>query len=349
MKSYDKLVANFMEVIQRENNHALFRFCALPYYLQFFEMMRLLYDSGCLDNHSKITRFARQLQLNGNYDFAQYLEGVSEIIFQYFALRRQMNFDLDKNINEGNGTDVDIQIHDKDFCYNIEIKTPKFVNDDYDSSILKVNLSHRTMNKDALNRQKDFIENEICDPIINQASSPFSDIKYTKIEDNKLISFLKSAQKKFVYSNENCVNILVVAIPSSKMQDYWSYLYNIQSGLFTPNYDDTLIGISKNEFDKVDTILLTNLLSGHIHPVDKKNSWNLESYCNILCNNPNSQQYKIFKSDVERYEKIRSFIPNSNYEFEELYKKYDQQNPIFMQCILSDLLANNFPEQWWND
>lgn len=351
MQSYDKLAGAFIDKIRKQDNHILYRFCASPYFGQFMEMMRLLYDCDGFNTKSKLTRFTRQLQLNGKYDLAQYLEGVSEIIFQYFAQRYHMIFELDKKVNCNNGTDVDIQILYNNFCYNIEIKTPRFVNIQDDGSILNVNLSHRTMEKESLEEQKRVIEEEIIEQVLNNDSSPFKTIRYTKLEDNKLISFLRNAQEKFIYSNDTSVNILVIALPSSKMQDYWSYLYNTYSGVFTTNYDEKLIGIEKCEFDKIDLILLTNLVSGHIHPVDNYNSWFLENYCNIICINMNSHRCQNVSSP-KCYGNLLDIIPNCTASFYKLYEQYEKYGGAIgqdlMACIFSEFLANNYKWLWWN-
>lgn len=350
MLSIDDLYIDLYPMINSQDNHLLYRFCAAPYYIEFWNMVESLVNNNGFDTKAKVQNFKRQMQLKGEFDLAKYLEGASEVIFQYYAIRKGLSHNLEKRINRDNGTDVDIQICDGGFIYNIEIKTPKYEMTHNDNTTLNVNLSHRTMSKADVEKEKGIIEKELINPIIESKTNTFEKIRYTKIEDNKLLSFLRSAQEKFTYSDEKSINLLVVAIPSSKMQDYWGYLYNSHSGVFTPNYDEELIGISKNEFDKVDNILLTNLVSGHIHTVDKYNSWHLENYCNILCRNPNNKR-KTSNQDkyYEAYKKLQDLLPNDNNRFERLYVNYNNNMHMAMECIFSEFLANNYSWLWWND
>ena len=208
-------------MIKSRDNHPLYRFCATPYFIDFWKMVESLVNNNGFDTQAKVQNFKRQMQLKGEFDFPKYLEGVSEVVFQYYAIRKGLTHDLEKRINRNNGTDVDIQICEGGFIYNIEIKTPKYEILHNDDTILNVNLSHRTMSKVDIEKEKEIIERELINPIIESKANTFEKIRYTKIEDNKLLSFLRSAQEKFTYSDEKSINLLVVAIPSGKMQDYW--------------------------------------------------------------------------------------------------------------------------------
>lgn len=347
-----KKIAEIYDGIRNQDDHPLFRFCAMEYYRDFWELVQHLYSEKALSTVGEIKRFKRQLELNGNFDCARYLQGVPEIIFQYFAMRKQLEFHLEKNVNNKNGKDVDIQLRDGDFTYNVEIKTPQYLVESNEEDVIKANTSYRVMEKEKLDTEKAHLH-DMLEPALKSKDNKFTKIQYSKIEDNKLLSFLRDAQEKFSVSDENSINILALSVTSDKMQDYWNYLYNGYSGVFTPCYNSDLIHIKKEEFDRIDVILLSNLISGHVHPVDGHNSWHLESYCNILCRNANSQRAHVNQSMHNRYQivyiKAMELFPNSTNGFEELYKKYDSNFPDeFKTCIFSELLSSYYAWLWWN-
>lgn len=45
----------------------------------------------------------------------------------------------------------------------------------------------------------------------------------SKINDNKVIEYLRSCQTKFNYE-ANSINVLVISVSSQQMQDYWGYI-----------------------------------------------------------------------------------------------------------------------------
>lgn len=105
------------------------------------------------------------------------------------------------------------------------------------------------------------------------------------------------------------------------MQNYWGYLYNKFTGIFTNGFDENFRDADKNiikhsDFDKVDVIYLANRVSGHIKPNDLYDSWNLDTYCNLICFNPFSA--KNTSNDIK---KICDLLPNDNLKFEQLLKQ----------------------------
>jgi len=169
----------------------------------------------------------------------------------------------------------------------------------------------------------------------------------SKINDNKVIEYLRSCQTKFNYE-ANSINVLVISVSSQQMQDYWGYIYNPFTGIFTEDfknsfYDKSGKDVKHNDFDTVDVIYLTNIVEGHIRKIEGFDPWKLENYCGIFCINPFSVRTKD-KKDIEVYEKLLNILPNDTILFE---KEHDQANqrgkemnisvdPIFMQEYISE-------------
>ena len=66
----------------------------------------------------------------------------------------------------------------------------------------------------------------------------------SKINDNKVIEYLRSCQTKFNYE-ANSINVLVISVSSQQMQDYWGYIYNPFTGIFTEDFKNSLIKVER--------------------------------------------------------------------------------------------------------
>ncbi len=111
------------------------------------------------------------------------------------------------------------------------------------------------------------------------------------------------------------------------MDNYWGYLYNPFTGIFTDQFAGKFFDKENNEvkysdFDKVDVVYLTNIVEGHIRCFKDFDSWKLENYCGIFCINPFSQRTKNH-SDLEVYKKLLEILPNDTIRFE---KERDSRN-----------------------
>ena len=275
------------------------------------ENISVLYKVGVLQNNKAVKRFCDKLRIRTGYDRDQCLQGLSEMVFWLYAIKNSYTYEMDKKLKNQENTDVDIQLLKYGYKFNIEIKTPKQVKED-DDKVLGVNIPFRSFkNKDTQKK------------------------------------YLRSCQTKFNYE-ANSINVLVISVSSQQMQDYWGYIYNPFTGIFTEDfknsfYDKSGKDVKHNDFDTVDVIYLTNIVEGHIRKIEGFDPWKLENYCGIFCINPFSVRTKD-KKDIEVYEKLLNILPNDTILFE---KEHDQANqrgkemnisvdPIFMQEYISE-------------
>lgn len=308
---YNKIVLEVMKHLEKNTDHILFEKCSYNYYQDFFNALKHLCKSKIIGSRKELNSFLGKMQLNRRFDELKYYKGISEIMFWIYAAKQGYNFNLEKKLQAERNFDIDIQILRNGFTFNIEIKSPDF--DRINEKILNINIPFRSRTKEENEDAKNAVTEDIVDPIINRENNGYSDFKFSKINDNKLLDYLKSGQQKFNYCNESSINVLVISVTSEQMEDYWGYLYNGYTGLFTDS------SFCKNEdYDKVDVVLLTNLVSGHQAPHDDFNSWDLNVYFNLLCTNPFS--YKKKSSPLcPTYKELLSLFPNCTQDFENFY------------------------------
>lgn len=141
----------------------------------------------------------------------------------------------------------------------------------------------------------------------------------------------------------------MIALPSDSVQDYWSYLYNPYSGIFTDNFPNRYYNAKEERYyniediEMTDVIILSNLISGHLKPNDSFDSWNLNNYFNLLCMNIHSKKFKSDKAD-KGFQILYDLLPNDNKRFEDQrtelveYKKKNNipLDPIFVKSYLHD-------------
>ena len=144
------------------------------------------------------------------------------------------------------------------------------------------------------------IEKDIVD------KSDYSQIKKGWLEDDKIKAFLIDSQDKFINWNRNNLNVLIIALDSPKDLAEWNlYLTNISTGFLYSN-----LYFLHNKFDKVDIIILSNLISGHrdLKELDKFNCWKVENYFNYFLINPFSIRNKEISKEYANtiYEKIKN-------------------------------------------
>ena len=260
LSNINNLFQQLVAGVNKNEFHPLHRFCSYNYYTDFFSMVELLSEHGYLSTQKKKKSFFRRMQIDSAFNDMEYYQKVSELLFIYFALDYQLTFVTDKKLLLDSNNDIDLQITDNSFHYNIEIKCPVF--DACNSpELLKIDPSFRTIaDKELYEQEMSKALNEVAQPIIKNSNSRFKDYRLKKIADEKLKDFLKSGQSKFPESDNTSINILAIAVPITNLENYWAYLYNVFSGLFVKS-DNGIC--SPTEYDKIDIVYLTTLVTGH--------------------------------------------------------------------------------------
>lgn len=316
----------------KQNEHIILEHMPDEYYNLFWNSINILYKGGVFTSAKRVDKFCNKLQLRASYNKDKCLQGLSEMMFWLYSIRMNYNFEIDKQLhtkNENNNSDIDIQILKDGYKFNIEVKTPNQIKK-IDESVLKISVPCRTFNKeDIRNKKSKEVICKFAQTVVDNSFGKYTAYEQTKIDDNKVIEYLRSAQTKFIYE-PNSINILAISVPSQQMNDYWLYLHNPNTGIFTDRFagkffDKNKKVVEHSHFDKVDAIYLTNMLEGHTRCFKDFDSWKLENYCNIFFVNPFSQRTKQH-SDLETYRKLLDILPNDTSRFKEEYNERKNQS-----------------------
>lgn len=237
----------------------------------------------------KINNINTEVEEDRLYKFYQLIAEI--VIGNHLINNFKDSYKSEVKLIEGKKTDVDYQIKYKDITYNIEIKCPNLrKKDEYykNKSTLKSSILSRFETIEESNKFKDEIKEEIIDPIIENSNYKFEG--YGKLEDNKVNDFLSSCQKKFPESVDfNHLNVLIIALDSPMDIFEWNhYFTNELTGFFANPY------ISPKEFNKVDIIVLSNLVAGHrnLKKLKEFQSWEIDNYFNYFLVNAFSKKMK---------------------------------------------------------
>lgn len=346
----DQVKKIISDQLKKRDEHVFLEHLSDDYRNLFLEYISALSQKEVLASDKAINRLCNKLQLCDSYNRDKCFQGISEIIFWIYAIRMNYDFEIDKKLhtkNEKNNSDVDIQISKNGHRFNIEVKTPTQTQKS-DESIINVNMPFRfSKSKNAQDRIMENINCEVVKKIIDNSNGQFVASEQHKNNDNKVIEYLRSGQTKFTYDS-NSINILALSIPSQEMNDYWGYLYNPYTGIFTEGFEGIFLDknnepIKHSDFDKVDVIYLTNIVEGHIRSIKDFDSWKLENYCSIFCFNPFSQRIKN-KSDIEVCRELNEILPNDTFQFEKEHEERNKKgakigiptDPIFFTEYLYD-------------
>ncbi|MCB2300861.1 hypothetical protein [Clostridium tagluense] len=310
--------------LREKDEHVINTKITYDYYNRFWIYVKLLYDKGVLKTQRDINQLCNKLQLGKEYNLEKYFQGISEMIFWIYACNQKLEFEMDKKLREDNNHDVDLQIKKGGYIFNIEIKCPQFINLT-NKDTLNLNFPFRSVDKEVLNNEMKILRSDYLQKILDDSDGKYKEIKPQKINDNKVIEYLRSCQDKFVYGGEKSINVLVISLQSSEMQDYWGYMYNRYTGIFTNGFKNKFTDkggnvVNHSDFDKIDVVYITNIVSGHIKVNDKFDSWSLNTYCNLLCINPFSFK-RTKKNNVSNYDELFLLLPNDNLKFEEGLEK----------------------------
>lgn len=335
--------------LMKHNEHVILEHMPDEYFNFFWNNISKLIQGGILASAKSVDKFCNKLQLLSSYDRNKCFQGLSEMIFWLYAIRMNYIFETDKQLHEDNNSDIDIQIIKDGYRFNVEIKTPNQI-EKTEESILNITIPFRSFEKrDMQEKEVQKVNREITQAIISNSQGKYTSYEQTKINDNKVIEYLKSCQTKFTYEPDS-INVLALSVPSQQMNNYWGYLYNPFTGIFTDQFvgkffDKNSIEVKHSDFDKVDVIYLTNTVEGHIRCIKDFDSWKLENYCSIFCINPFSQRTRRH-SDIKVYEKLLEILPNDTLKFEkerDAKNRQDEQigiptDPIFF----SEYLYNHY-------
>lgn len=174
------LLQQVVEEINENEFHPLHRFCSYNYYTDFFSMAEILFAHGYFNTQKERKSFFNRMQFNSKFNEMRYYQGVSELLFIYFALDHQLTFVTDKKLLLNSNNDIDLQITDNGFHYNVEIKCPAF---DVCNSpeILKIDPLFRTVtDKELYKREMSKALNEVAQPVIKNSDGRFKGYKIKK-------------------------------------------------------------------------------------------------------------------------------------------------------------------------
>lgn len=119
-------------------------------------------------------------------------------MFWLYSIRMNYNFDIDQRLHpksENNNSDIDIQIIKDGYRFNIEVKTPNQI-EKTDESILNITIPFRAFDKKEIQDEKlGKVTDDLAQKIISNSQGKYTASKQTKIDDNKVIEYLKSGQK----------------------------------------------------------------------------------------------------------------------------------------------------------
>lgn len=223
----------------KQNEHVILDHMQDEYFDLFWENISNLFRGKVLTSAKSVDRLCDKLQLRDSYDRNKSFQGLAEMIFWLYAIRKNYDFETDKKLhakNENNNTDIDIQILKDGFRFNIEVKTPDQVEKKVES-ILNVTVPFRSFDsKDIQDKEVRQVNSEITQTIINNSQGKYTAYEQTKIDDNKVVEYLRSGQKKFTYEQDS-INVLALSVSSKQMDNYWGYLYNPFTGIFTDQFE----------------------------------------------------------------------------------------------------------------
>lgn len=314
-----------------QNGHIILEHMPDEYFNLFWNSISILHHGKILISAKSVDKFCNKLQLCGSYNKNKCFQGLSEMIFWLYAIRMNYKFEIDKQLhtkNESNNSDIDIQILKDGYKFNIEVKTPDQPKTT-DESVLNLTVPFRIFNrKDIQDKKLGKVNNEFAQKIISNSQGKYTGYEETKIDDNKVIEYLRSGQTKFTYE-PNSINVLALSVPSQQMNAYWGYLCNPYTGIFTDQFvgkffDNHKKEVTYSDFDKVDVIYLTNIVEGHKRCFKDFDSWKLENYCNIFFINPFSQRTRKH-SDIAVYRKLLEILPNDTLKFQNEHNKRNKE------------------------
>lgn len=302
------ILSKVKEKIQQNPQHPLNKFP--QYYNAFIDEFSIAIKKRELNN-KELSIFFRKLQLNGNYNRATYCQGVFEILLWIYLASFDFDFCTEKKVATTGNFDVDFQIK-CGYTFNVEIKCPN-VDDTPSGNTIHIHPEFRTIDKGTFQVALNKLETDLLMPALLKPEFEYDSFVIDKIKDNKLVEYLKSAQDKFPNSTEEVCNILVIGTTTKEIQDYYSYLNNGFSGIFSG--ENPIMPSEK--YSHVDVVVLSNMVDGHCSQISEFNSWRLDNYFNLMLVNPHNAL-----KNCNARRKLLEIIPNATIEFEKFFDDF---------------------------
>jgi len=279
------------------------------YFNDFKSVLKLFKENISIQKYNdilqKINAIYTEKPENRIYKYYQFI--VELVVGKHLLLNFGDTFDSEVKLVDGKKTDVDFQIVFKGITYNIEVKCPNFkVKDAYnrDTENLKVSFLSRGRTKDEYINYLEEIKNDIINQMLQKGN--YKRDKYAKLEDDKIKDFLISGQSKFPDCNDSKhLNILIIGLDSPMdIVEWYTYFTNKLAGFF--NYNSY---IKHEDFEKVDMVIISNVVSGHrdLKKIDNFSCWEIGNYFNYFLVNPFSLNKKILnkKNMYKVYQELK--------------------------------------------
>lgn len=282
----------------------------------------------------KKERFISKLQLSSKkFDENQFLQDICEItVASHFAKLLPEIFEYEKKVSPPMDVDFAFCIpitkndgennmpHLRLNCnFHFEVKCPQINSDNDRKDVIKIYPNSRFPSRE----MKDSIIEELKHKIAGYKNS----IEIPR-QDNKLKDFLLSAQLKFKQSCDCDVNVLIVCCDGElEMQNWRNYVVD-PGGFFTENPM-----IPKGDFEKIDMIILTNVLNRHRMQENQVTTltdpWSFDKSFNIAYINPlkaNKWQIAVLPSlFVDATPEFDSFVQNG--------ENFKNESPVFKSIL----------------
>lgn len=275
---------------------------------------------------------------NDSKQESQYLQGLAEVIFYKYFMKCGFLPKTDVVVND-TAKDVDLVIEKDNIRINIEVKCP--IISEEDSSTLYMSTGHRYSNNKEEHKQIfDSVIEQMKENFKNNPNKTYSSIEYEKLDDNKLKDYLESAQSKFSIPKLNECNVLILALTTRDLIRFFDYIVNSQTGIFSGNSY-----IDPDHFDKVDCIILTNIISGHYKYDIGIDIWDASKYISFVLPNLNKHKNKEYVIPNESEKVLIGLFGNLVYNFKKFEEEFYNLNPDFpraIQLTLPTYIARDF-------
>lgn len=260
--------------------------------------------------------FIRNKLLAFSYSENQYLEAVTEVVWYLYLKEKNYNVSSDVKVNPENTKNVDIVAQHNNQILHLEMKTPK---------IEKKN-AHKFFYL-GMSRRYSQIDKNLADTTCKNLVATFEEqgltIKKKKIMENNLKDYVLQSQAKFVEGQNT--NILVIGLLTNSIADFLTYIINPDTGFATTNAI-----LEMSQYDKIDYILLTNVISGHLLDITQDftnsfNVWDISNYIKFLIPIKSIST----QSQADNYSNLIELFESEFYEFANFENSLLKENSLY--------------------